>query len=125
MAYKIKMECNGLEELQIKLKGNCNLTPFKDVVRINGRELDEKIKRNAEFKGHFEGNKFVKPTGTTKKSINLSIEDGGLTAKTGPTTEYAPYVEKGTRRMAAQPFVRPAFNEQKEIFKKDLKKLVR
>ena len=36
-----------------------------------------------------------------------------------------PYLEYGTRFMDAQPFVRPAFDEQKEKFKDDMQKLVR
>ena len=64
-------------------------------------------------------------TGTTKRSIGLEIKDGGLTAESSPETEYAPYVEYGTRFMEAQPFVRPALEEQATQFKSDMQKLVR
>ena len=47
-----------------------------------------------------------------------------MSAEVEPTAEYAPYVELGTRFMEAQPYLGPAFNEQKEKFKKDMKKLV-
>ena len=42
-----------------------------------------------------------------------------------PKAEYAAYVELGTRKMEAQPYLKPAFEEQKKQFEKDLQKLVR
>ena len=64
-------------------------------------------------------------TGTLKRSIGIDISDGGMTATVEPTAEYAPYVELGTRFMEAQPHLKPAFEEQKKQFEKDLQKLVR
>ena len=48
-----------------------------------------------------------------------------MTAEVGPTTDYAYYVEFGTRKMEAEPFVKPAWEEQKEQFEKDMQKLVK
>ena len=48
-----------------------------------------------------------------------------MTAAVGPTTDYSPYVEYGTRFMQAEPFVKPSWEEQKELFKKDMDKLVK
>ena len=42
-----------------------------------------------------------------------------------PTADYGAYVELGTRFMNAQPYLKPAFDEQKGKFKSDMKKLVR
>lgn len=120
---KIKWE--GLEDLQKKLRENVSMNLVKKTVQQNGQELRSKIQEKAEFRGHYEGNKFVKPTGTTKRSVTLEIKDGGFTAESGPTTEYAEYVEYGTRFMEAQPFVRPALEEQASKFKRDMQKLVR
>lgn len=107
----------GLEKLSNKLKKNIKMADVKRVVSTNGAELTNKMTRSANFvKGY--------QTGTTKRSIQLSKEDSGFTAIVEPGTEYSPYLEYGTRKMEAQPFVGPAFNEQKEIFKKDMKKLV-
>lgn len=113
---KIKWE--GLEELQKKLKENVTMNDVKRVVRHNGAQLQEKIQAKAEFTQGYQ-------TGQTKRSVNLEIKDGGFTADAGPTTSYAPYVEYGTRFMAAQPFVRPALEEQASKFKRDMQKLVR
>lgn len=62
--------------------------------------------------------------GTLKRSIGIEITDSGISAEVEPTAEYAPYVELGARFMEAQPYLKPAFDEQKEKFKKDMKKLV-
>ncbi len=114
MARKIYFE--GLEDLEGKLKENVTLKDVKRVVRHNGQQLQSKIQRKADFtKGY--------ATGTTKRSVDLKIKANGLEADSGPTTEYSLYLEKGTRFMTAQPFVEPAFNEQKEKFKSDMQKL--
>ncbi len=104
----------GMEKLQKKLKKNVRLDDVKRVVRHNGAEMQEKAQRNAPV-----------DTGTLKRSIVLEMKDEGLTAEVGPTVEYGEYVEFGTRPMEAQPYVGPAFNEQKEKFKKDMKKLTK
>ncbi len=113
---KIKIE--GLEELEKKLKDNVTLNDVKRVVRQNGSELQRRMQSKADFKKGYQ-------TGTTKRTIDLEIKDGGLTAESGATTEYSPYVEYGTRFMEAQPFIRPAFEEQAKQFKRDMQKLVR
>lgn len=59
------------------------------------------------------------------KEIATEIRDDGMTAAVGPTTDYSPYVEYGTRFMQAEPFVKPSWEEQKELFKKDMDKLVK
>ena len=108
----------GLEKLQKALKDNITLSDVKKVVRENGKELQRKMQDAADFKKGYQ-------TGTTKHSIRLEVIDGGFTAEVGPETEYAPYVEYGTRFMEAQPFVRPALEEQSIKFKSDLNKLMR
>nr|WP_296267645.1 HK97-gp10 family putative phage morphogenesis protein [uncultured Merdimonas sp.] len=103
----------GIERLQKKLKQNVQMSDVKKVVRHNGAEMQTKAQQNAPV-----------DTGTLKRSIGIEITDGGMTAEVEPTAGYAPYVELGTRFMEAQPYLGPAFNEQKEKFKKDMKKLV-
>lgn len=113
---KIKWE--GLEDLQKKLKENVTMNDVKRVVRQNGADLQQKIQEKAEFTQGYQ-------TGQTKRSVDLVIKDGGFTADSGPTTEYSGYLEYGTRFMDAQPFVRPALEEQASKFKRDMQKLVR
>lgn len=113
---KIKIE--GLDKLQKRLAENVTMNGVKRVVRKNGAELQSKIQEKAEFTKGYQ-------TGTTKRSVTLEITDGGFTAEAGPTIEYAPYLEYGTRFMDAQPFVQPALEEQAAKFKSDMQKLVR
>jgi HK97 gp10 family phage protein len=51
-------------------------------------------------------------TGRLRSSIDndLGRDDRGLVARIGSDVVYAPYVEFGTRRMRAQPFLRPALD---------------
>lgn len=113
-----RLKVDGLEELQKKLKDNVNLDDAKKVVRHHGAKLQERMQDNADFSGGYQ-------TGETKRSISLEIKDGGMASEVGPETDYSPYVEYGTRFMEAQPFVRPAFDEQKGKFKSDLQKLMK
>lgn len=113
-----KITITGLDSLQKALKEKIKMQDVQRVVRHNGSQLQRKMQRKADFtKGY--------ATGTTKRSITLLLSDGNFTATVEPTTEYSPYLEYGTRFMEAQPFVRPAFEEQKEKFKEDMKKLVK
>lgn len=108
----------GLEELNKVLIKKTDLAAVKRIVQNNGSELQSKIQDNANFTRGY-------ATGTTKNSIRLDYSDGGMTAESGPTTKYAPYLEYGTRFMSAQKFVEPSLNEQKQKFKSDMQKLVR
>ena len=114
----MKIEIDGLEELQRKLKDNVQMDDVKKVVRFHGAGLQTSMQQKADFKMGY-------ATGETKRSISLEMKDSGLTAEVGPETEYSPYVEYGTRFMSPQPFVRPAFNQQKEKFKRDIGKLMK
>lgn len=113
---KIKIE--GLDKLEKALRENVTMNDVKKVVRQNGSQLQQKMQQNADFTRGYQ-------TGTTKRSISLNMTDGGFTAEVGATTEYAPYLEYGTRFMDAQPFVRPALEEQEKKFKADMNNLVR
>lgn len=124
----IKVE--GLKRLEKALKDNVTMDDVKRVVRHNGSQLQKKMQTKADFKKGYQ-------TGTTKRSITLEFEDGGFTVATGsidpvmnpktsqPATEYSPYLEYGTRFMEAQPFVKPAYEEQAVKFKQDMQRLVK
>lgn len=113
-----RVTLTGMKELQKALKDNVTMDDVKRVVKHNGSQMQDLAQENADFKKGYQ-------TGKTKHSISLEIKDGGMTAEVEPGTEYAPYVEWGTRFMDAQPFMKPAHNVQKEKFKKDMDKLVR
>lgn len=49
-------------------------------------------------------------TGTLRNSISVELQNRGGTIRgeVGPTTSYAGFLEHGTSRMRAQPYLRPA-----------------
>lgn len=108
------IKITGVKELQKKLERCGKLEAVKTVVKKNGSELQAKAQGKAPV-----------DTGYLKRSIWLDITDGGLTATVEPKAHYAPYVEYGTRKMNAQPFIKPTYNDQKGKFKSDMQKLVR
>lgn len=108
------VKIDGFDKLEAKLKRNMDLGAVKTVVRKNGADLQGKAQKNAPV-----------DSGTLKRSIGLDITDGGLTAEVEPAADYAAYVEYGTRFMEAQPYLKPAYDEQKKKFVKDLNELVR
>ena len=113
-----KIKVDGLDKLEKALKENVTLKMVKDTVAGNGQELRNRMVRKADFTQGYQ-------TGTTKRSITKTITDGGFAVEVGPETEYSPYLEYGTRFMEAQSFIKPALDEQKAQFKKDMQKLVR
>lgn len=55
-------------------------------------------------------------TGTLRRSINTQVENRGelrVVARIGPNTDYAAFLEFGTSRMAARPYMRPALDSKR------------
>lgn len=109
----MKVKVYGLDKLSEKLKKNQDLTPIKEVLDKRSRYIENRSKREAPYKN-----------GTLRRSITRTIFDNGLSARIEPMTDYAQYLEYGTRFMEARPYMRPAFYEQVPKFINDLKKLV-
>jgi HK97 gp10 family phage protein len=57
-------------------------------------------------------------TGNLRNSITHARDDDA--AYIGTNVEYAPYVELGTSRMKAQPFLRPAATEHTTVYRRIL-----
>ena len=127
----MQFELKGLEKLQKKLQKVAKMEEVEPIVEKHGTEMQKKAVNNAsKFRGHYEGRgknrHFVKPTGATKRSISVnSSKIDRFRYRVAPGTAYAAYVELGTRKMSAQPFIKPAFDEQKKLFKNDLERLVK
>lgn len=119
MGHKV-IKFEGFVELDKALKKRLNMDQVKAVVRENGDEMVKLAHKNA-------NEAFVKgyTTGATRQATNVEYIDDGLTAVVEPKTKYAAYVELGTRRMEAEPFLKPAWETQKEQFKADMKKLIK
>lgn len=56
-------------------------------------------------------------TGRLRNSIANAVDADEKAVYIGTNVEYAPYVELGTSRMAARPFLRPAATEHGEEYK--------
>ena len=110
----------GLDKLQRKLKDNVTLDDVAKVVQKNGADLVRTMKAEtttAYVKGY--------TTGDTAGSINLKPADGGLTAIVGPTMDYDPYVEYGTRYMSPEPIAQPSLDKVRPKFLSDLERLMK
>ena len=60
-------------------------------------------------------------TGNLRASITHAVSPGEKAVYIGTNVEYAPYVELGTSKMQAQPFLRPAATEHGEEYRQVLK----
>jgi HK97 gp10 family phage protein len=63
-------------------------------------------------------------TGRLRSSIMVQRLDKGLIS-IGTNVTYAPYLEYGTRRQRAQPFLTPAFNQEKPRYIEAIKELTK
>ena len=55
-------------------------------------------------------------TATLQRSIHTVMSNGGLSARIGPSVFYGLFVEFGTRRMGARPYMRPAAEKNLPAF---------
>ena len=60
-------------------------------------------------------------TGNLRASITHEVSEGEKAVYIGTNVEYAPYVELGTSKMQAQPFLRPAATEHGDQYRQVLK----
>lgn len=119
---RCKIDMRGLSQLEKKLLKGVSKEKISQVVRLNAAELTQKAKDRAPI-----STEKTNPGGAhgqLKRSIIPSVGSGGLVGKVNATVDYAEYVEMGTRFMAAQPYMKPAFDQQKEVFLDDMKKLI-
>lgn len=117
LAKIVKIE--GLDELQAGLKGRMNLSPVIDVVKKHGAQLSSRTQSNMQA-AYTHGYS----TGRTRRSVKPIFSDAGMTVSVGPTTDYFPYLEFGTRFMNAMPTLKPAFDVQSQMFINELKRLM-
>ena len=63
-------------------------------------------------------------TGTLRRSIHTDVDqesEDRVSARVSPGVDYGVYVEMGTRKMAAHPYLRPAFESQKDAAIEEVK----
>lgn len=104
---------SGIDRLRDKLrKMSQTEAKLPEIVRKNTLSIEREAKKNSPV-----------DTGQLRRSIVSDCD--GTTGEVSVGVEYGGYVEHGTRKMAAQPFLNPAINEQKEKFRKDMDKAMR
>lgn len=107
MAVTIK----GLGSLQAKLK---KLDPVtRTAIGIGVQKAALKVEGDAKTRSPVD-------TGALRRSINTSGRSlpNGAQAEVTTNLEYAPYVELGTSRQQAQPYLQPALQRNKDTARK-------
>jgi HK97 gp10 family phage protein len=102
----VKIRLEGDKELKKMLKRCKNPEKIKACVKNAGSTMQQTAQRNAPV-----------DTGTLRRSITLTITNGGMQAEVQPTVHYGAYVELGTRFMNARPYLKPALDKAQAEFK--------
>ncbi len=118
----------GLDELQSYLTKMGSMEPIKRVVAHQEKPLIEELSKNAVrsseggvFAGGYSGEE--QSIGGIKNSAVCELKDGGLAIQLGVSAEYSEYVELGTTRMPAEPFMQPTAEVCGNRFLKELGRL--
>lgn len=64
------------------------------------------------------------PVDTGQLQASITSEVDGLTGSVGTNVEYAPYVELGTSKMSAQPFLLPSLEANRSKIERCFEKLL-
>lgn len=120
------LEFDGLDEMVADFKRLPE--EFDEDVRYIIRDTTAYMLRRAQSEAHFRRYKVKNPkaplTGELRRSIKRKIKSNGMVGEVEATKDYAAYVEYGTRKMRAQPYMRPAYKDAEERFQKQMKDLV-
>ena len=87
----------------------------KEAPRV-GADVSAAVKKSAEAVKKAAAEIAPKRTGTLAGSIGVDTygdgRSGGMTAVIGPLARYGIFVERGTSKMAPQPYMEPAFSAE-------------
>lgn len=109
VSFKIKGVDRMVRQLAIKSKQARTATDRQ--LELSSLRIERAAKVNAPA-----------DTGTLKKTI-FSAKAGNLTYKVTAPQHYAIFVEKGTRKMRAQPFLKPAIDTERPKLISSLRKI--
>lgn len=79
--------------------------------------LERALERCGERAGDYARQQCPVDTGRLRASIAHQVLPGEQTVHIGTDVPYAPYVELGTSRSAAQPFLRPSVTEHTVVYR--------
>jgi HK97 gp10 family phage protein len=115
---KMKMDLGGLNDL---------LSNLSEIEQSKKDEVSQIVKETA-FKIQAGAKQFSPvDTGNLKRNIKVEISADEMSAKVGTKSEdveYAHYVEFGTSKAPAQPFLHPAAEEEYPEYIKRLKEVL-
>lgn len=116
---KAKLQVHGLDNLIRKIEG---LPPeLEKQIRRHILKTANKVRNNAKARVPVR-------TGALKKSIRAKYEKDKLSATIGPRGKnawYAHFVEFGTVRSRAKPFMNPAWEQERQPYLDGMKDLIR
>lgn len=112
-----KVDVTGIDETIEGLKKYFKSVEdnIKDVVKESAVNIESKSKMKAPV-----------DTGNLRRGITHQVLDNGLDAEIGTyDIEYAPYIEYGTSKNPAKPYLRPSLEEELPNFQKLLERAVK
>jgi len=138
MADKITIKLEGVEDAISALKKYQVIKrgAIESILKEVGLKVEGDAKRTASAKKVFKTGRLIgsistnwsgsnmpygNVSGPTKRTDGISQPDGpkGLVVVVGSNVKYAPYQELGTKKMAARPFLYPAYHgHEGEILKR-------
>jgi len=119
---KFSMTLVGANELRRHMQKMCDDIAMKTRRETYAAGLDVQKTARMRLKGKEGGTKAWK-TGFLANSIIVEKLDNGMMVEIGPTAPYGPYVEYGTCKMPARPFLHPAWLAVDEKFLGKIKKV--
>jgi HK97 gp10 family phage protein len=91
------------------------------------QEVQEEVKELVEttgFKVKADAQRLVPvDTGHLRRSIKAKVTNGGYTTTIGTNVDYSIFVEFGTSKKDARPFLIPAYVKHKEKFERELRRI--
>ena len=111
---KIKFDFKGVEETVANMK---KLSPELK------RKISQQVAKSALNIQKGAKERCPVDTGALRNSITVDFY-GEMSAEIAPHMPYAPYVEFGTKKMSAQPYLFPAYEEERPKFEQGLKKAI-
>lgn len=120
MGKGFKVELVGMDKLIKKIERMGKEEELKTQIRIFADEARRDLQHQTFVS-------FVKgySKGTTRDKSSSKIEPSGKSVIVGTETDYAPFVEFGTRFMEPEPFVQPMAERQSRNFRRRLERLVK
>ena len=104
----------GQDVLLRKLERNMQKEAVKKIVKEHTANMQTEAQKLAPV-----------DTGNLKRSIRLELLKGGMAGTVISPADYSGYQEFGTRFMAAQPYMGPAWRKERPIFISELRALVK